>query len=145
MPTHAEQNYKNHARLDPLFHFFLLPVAGINVFAAIWSLWQLPSLTAGWFVILAIAGAVAVFKIRTYALKAQDRVIRLEERMRLAQLVPAAQRGRIVELTERQLIALRFACDAEIPSLVERALAGNMPARAIKQAIVTWRPDYFRI
>jgi hypothetical protein len=145
MPTHAEQNYKNHARLDPLFHFFLLPVAGINVFAAIWRLWQHPSLTAGWFVILAIAGAVAVFKIRTYALKAQDRVIRLEERMRLAQLVPAAQRSRIGELTERQLIALRFACDAEIPSLVERALAGNMPARDIKQAIVTWRPDYFRI
>jgi hypothetical protein len=145
MPANAEQNYKNHARLDPLFHFFLLPVAGINVFAAIWNLWQQPSLTAGWFVILAIAGAVAVFKIRTYALKAQDRVIRLEERLRLAQLVPAPLRGRIGELTESQLVALRFACDAEVPALVEKALAGNMRNRDIKQAIVTWRPDYFRI
>jgi hypothetical protein len=145
MPTNAEQNYKNHTRLDPPFHFFLLPVAAINVLAAIWKLWQHPSLTAGWFVILAIAGAVAVLKIRTYALKAQDRVIRLEERMRLAQLLPAPQRGRIVELTEPQLIALRFACDAEIPALVEKTLAGKMRARDIKQAIVNWRPDYFRI
>ena len=145
MSANAEQNYKNHTRLDPLFHFFLLPVAGINVFAAIWKLWQHPSLTAGWLVILAIAGAVAVFKIRTYALKAQDRVIRLEERMRLAQLIPAPLRGRIGELTEPQLIALRFAPDAEIPPLVEKTLASNMKARDIKQAIVTWRPDYFRI
>ena len=144
MPADA-QNYKNHTRLDPAFHFFLLPVAAINILAAIWKLWQHPGLTAGWLVILAIAGAVAVVKIRTYALKAQDRVIRLEERMRLAQLLPAAQRGRIGELTEPQLIALRFACDAEIPSLVEKTLTRNMRARDIKQAIVTWRPDYFRV
>lgn len=145
MSANAEQNYKNHTRLDPLFHFFLLPVAAANVVVAIWKLWQHQTLTAGWLVILAIAGAVAVFKIRTYALKAQDRVIRLEERLRLAQLVPAPQRGRIGELTEAQLIALRFACDAEIPSLVEKTLAGNMRARDIKQGIVTWRPDYFRV
>jgi hypothetical protein len=145
MSANAEQNYKNHTRLDPLFHFFLLPVAGINVFAAIWKLWQQPSLTSGWIVILAIAGAVAVFKIRTYALKAQDRVIRLEERTRLAQLVPAPLRSRIGELTEPQLIALRFACDGEIPALVEKTLASNLRQRDIKQAIVTWRPDYFRI
>ncbi len=144
MPANA-QNYKNHTRLDPAFHFFLLPVAAVNILAAIWKLWQHPSLTFGWLVILAIAGAVAVVKIRTYALKAQDRVIRLEERMRLAQLLPAAQRGRIGELTEAQLIALRFASDAEIPSLVEKTLASNMRARDIKQAIVTWRPDYFRV
>src|SRR5271169_1671183 len=103
MPANTTQNYKNHTRLDPAFHFFLLPVAAINILAAIWKLWQHPSLTFGWLVILAIAGAVAVVKIRTYALKAQDRVIRLEERMRLAQLLPAAQRGRIGELTEAQL------------------------------------------
>jgi hypothetical protein len=144
MPADA-QNYKNHTRLDPAFHFFLLPVAAINILAAIWKLWQHPSLTFGWLVILAIAGAVAVVKIRTYALKAQDRVIRLEERTRLAQLLPAAQRGRIGELTEPQLVALRFASDAEIPSLVEKTLAGNMRAGDIKKAIVTWRPDYFRV
>jgi hypothetical protein len=65
--------------------------------------------------------------------------------LRLAQLVPAPLRGRIGELTESQLVALRFACDAEVPALVEKALAGNMRNRDIKQAIVTWRPDYFRI
>jgi hypothetical protein len=145
MPANATQNYKNHTRLDPAFHFFLLPVAAINVIGAIWNLWQYPGLVGGWRVILAIAGAVAVLKIRTYALKAQDRVIRLEERMRMAQLLPAPQRGRIGELTEPQLIALRFACDAEIPSLVEKTLASNMRARDIKQAIVNWRPDYFRV
>lgn len=145
MPANATQNYKNHTRLDPAFHFFLLPVAAINVIGAIWNLWQYPGLVGGWRVILAIAGAVAVVKIRTYALKAQDRVIRLEERMRMAQLLPAPQRGRIGELTEPQLIALRFAGDAEIPSLVEKTLASNMRARDIKQAIVNWRPDYFRV
>jgi hypothetical protein len=145
MSANAEQNYKKHTRLDPLFHFFLLPVAAANVIVAIWKLVEHPNLTSGWLVILAIAGVVAVSKIRTYALKAQDRVIRMEERMRLAQLLPAQQRGRISELTEPQLIALRFACDGEIPSLVEKALAGNMRARDIKQGIVTWRPDYFRV
>ena len=145
MPANTTQNYKNHTRLDPAFHFFLLPVAAINVLGAIWKLWQNPGMAAGWLVVLSIAGAVAVVKIRTYALKAQDRVIRLEERMRLAQLLPAQQRGRIGELTEPQLIALRFACDAEIPSLVEKTLASSMRARDIKQAIVNWRPDYFRV
>ena len=145
MPETTVQNYKNHTRLDPAFHFFLLPVVGGNVFAAIWNLWQNPGLASGWLVILAIAGAIAVVKIRTYALKAQDRVIRLEERLRLAQVLPAAQRGRITELTEPQLIALRFAPDAEIPSLVEKTLAGKMAARDIKQAIGNWRPDYFRV
>jgi hypothetical protein len=145
MPASATQNYKNHTRLDPPFHFFLLPVAAINVLGAVWKLWQHPSLTFAWLVILSIAGAVALVKIRTYALKAQDRVIRLEERMRLAQLLPAAQHGRIGELTEPQLIALRFAPDAEIPSLVEKTLASNMRAGDIKKAIVNWRPDYFRV
>jgi len=145
MPADGTQNYKNHTRLDPAFHFFLLPVAGINVLVALWNLWQNPGLGAGWLVILSVAGAVAVVKIRTYALKAQDRVIRLEERLRLAQLLPAPLRSRIGELTEPQLIALRFAPDAEIPALVERALTGNLPPKEIKQAIVNWRADYFRV
>jgi hypothetical protein len=120
-------------------------LAGINVLVAIWNLIRNPSLGAGWFVVLAIAGAIAVVKIRTYALKAQDRVIRLEERLRLTQLLAEPLRAHIGELTEPQLIALRFACDAEVPSLVEKALAGNMAQRDIKKAIVTWRPDYFRV
>jgi len=145
MAENKAQNFNNHTRLDPPFHFFLLPVAGINVIVAIWYLFHNPSLKAGWFLVLALAGVIAVVKIRTYALKAQDRVIRLEERQRLTQLLAEPLRGRIGELTEPQLIALRFACDAEVPSLVEKALAGDLPQRDIKKAIVTWRPDYFRV
>jgi hypothetical protein len=140
----AAQTYANHTRFDPLFHFFLLPVAAINVGATIWNLFQNPGLPAGWFVILAIAGAVAVTKIRNYALKAQDRVIRLEERLRLLKL-QADLRDRIGDLTEPQLIALRFASDAELPALAQKALGGPMSPKDIKQAIVNWRPDYFRI
>jgi hypothetical protein len=139
------QSYAKHARLDPPFHFFVLPVAGINVLVAIWNLVQNPGIAAGWYVVLALAATVAVVKIRTYALKAQDRVIRLEERLRLAQLLPDPLRARIGELTESQLVGLRFASDAEIPSLVARALAGNMRQSDIKQAVTNWRPDYFRI
>jgi len=145
MPAEKAQTYANHVRLDPLFHLFLLPVAGINVLASIWNVIRNPSLGSGWFVVLALAGAVAVTKIRLYPLKAQDRVIRLEERLRLAQLLPDRLRARIGELTEAQLVALRFACDAEVPALVEKALAGNMAQKDIKLAIATWRPDYFRV
>jgi len=144
----AEQNgqtYANHTRLDPLFHLFLLPVAGINVVVTIWNLIRNPGLGAGWFVVLALAGAIAVVKIRTYALKAQDRVIRLEERLRMAQLLSEPLCRRIGDLTEAQLVALRFAADAELPALVEKTLAGKMQQRDIKQAIVNWRADYLRV
>ena len=139
------QNYANHTRLDPLFHMFLLPVAAINILVAIWNLVRYPGLGSAWFVVLAVAGAVAVLKIRTYALKVQDRVIRLEERLRLAQLLTEPLRSQIGDLTEAQLIALRFASDAEVPPLVEKALGGTMLPRDLKQAIVSWRPDYFRV
>ena len=139
------QNYANHTRLDPLYHMFLLPVAGINIVAAIWHLVRHPSVGSAWFVVLALAAAVAILKFRLYALKVQDRVIRLEERLRLAQSVAEPLRGRIGDLTEPQLIALRFASDAEVPPLVEKALGGTMLPRDLKQAVVNWRPDYFRV
>ena len=145
MPDNAPQSFANHTRLDPLFHFFALPVFGINFFLTIWNLFRNFSFTSAWMVVVALAAAIAVFKIRTYALKAQDRVIRLEERLRLAALLPEPLRARIPQLTESQLIALRFACDAEVPGLVEKTLAGNLPRAEIKKAIVTWRPDYFRV
>lgn len=139
------QNYVNHTRLDPPFHMFVLPVAAINILAAIWNVVRSPGLGSAWFVVLALAGAVAVVKIRTYALKVQDRVIRLEERLRLSQLLAEPLRDRIGDLTEAQLIALRFASDAEVPALVEKALDGTMLPRELKQAVVNWRADYFRV
>jgi hypothetical protein len=87
---------------------------------------------------------VAVFKIRLYALKVQDRLIRLEERLRLAQLLKEPLRSRVDELTEAQLVGLRFAAAPELPALVEKALAG-MTRSDIKKAVTNWRPDYFRV
>ena len=141
----AGQTYANHTRWDPFYHFFVVPVVGINVLVAVWNLIKNPSLAAGWFVILAIAAVVAVLKLRLYPLKVQDRVIRLEERLRLAQLLAGPLRSRIGDLTEGQLVGLRFACDGEAPTLAEKALGSGMSQKEIKQAVANWRADYFRV
>jgi Family of unknown function (DUF6526) len=139
------QTYANHVRRDPLFHFFLMPVAALTICFTVYNVIRSFSWVHLWFVVLAVAFAVAILKMRMYALKAQDRVIRLEERMRLSTLCSEPLRSRIPELTESQLIALRFAADTECPALVEKALAAKMAAREIKKDIQNWRPDYFRI
>src|SRR5258708_22518266 len=105
MAGQTPQTYANHPRWDPIYHFFAAPVALINVLVAIWNLIKNPSLMAGWFVILSLAFVVAVLKLRVYPLKAQDRLIRLEERLRMMQLLPPALRSRIGDLTEAQLVA----------------------------------------
>jgi|SRR5271166_2118577 len=141
----APQNLANHARLDPPFHFFVLPVFGLSVLAALGHLIWHPSLHAAAFFVVSVAALVAVLKIRLYALKVQDRVIRLEERQRLALLLPEPLRPRIPEFTERQLIALRFASDAELPGLAERTLAQHLAPADIKKSIQSWRADYWRV
>ena len=145
MAEKKPQTFANHSRYDPLFHFFVLPVFGLSTLAAIvLFLWH-PSLHSAWLFVLLAAATVAVTKIRLYALRVQDRVIRLEERLRLASLLPESSRSRIPELTEGQLVALRFASDAELPRLAERALAEKFSRADIKKAIQTWRPDYWRV
>jgi hypothetical protein len=146
------QTFANHTRLDPLYHLFVLPIFGLGVLFSLIHFFA--HITEGGFrdhfhafllILLASALLVAALKIRTYALKVQDRVIRLEERLRLAQLLSDPLRSRIAELTEEQLIALRFASDAEVPKLTERALNEKLSLKDIKKSIQNWRPDNWRV
>ncbi len=152
MAEKTPQTFANHTRLDPGFHFFLLPVFGlgliltlIHFFAHITEGDVRDHIHAFLLILLAAALLVAVFKIRLYALKVQDRVIRLEEQLRLMQLLPEQLRKRIPELTVSQLCALRFASDAELPKLAERALNEKLSRADIKKLIQNWRPDYWRV
>jgi len=152
MAEKKPQNFANHARFDPLFHFFVLPIFGLGVLFTLFHFFA--HITHGDFrdhfhafllILLAVALLLLVLKVRIYALRVQDRVIRLEERLRLSQLLAEPLRSRISELSEDQLIGLRFASDAEIPKLVERALNEKLSRKEIKQAIQNWRPDYWRV
>ncbi len=145
MADGAPQTFSNHTRYDPLFHFFILPVFAITLIVTIVHLVRRPGLHSAWLVVVMIAAIAVIFKLRLYALKVQDRVIRLEERLRLASLLDAALRPRIAEFTESQLIALRFASDAELPALAARALNEKLSSPDIKKAIQQWRPDYWRV
>lgn len=140
------QTLATHARYIPAFHFFALPVLLINMFVVAYYFWRQPSFRNGWGLLVAIALAVGITWSRFMPLRAQDRIIRLEERTRLERLLPADLRGRIGELSERQLIAIRFAPDNEVPDLTRRTLNGELKTPGdIKRAIQDWRPDYFRV
>jgi len=145
MAEQKEQNFKNHARLDPAFHGFLTLVGLALLIGAITYVVREPGWGSAWHLLAVIWAIVLQFKVRLYSLKVQDRVIRLEERLRLAQLLPDSLRGRIGELSERQLIALRFASDGEVAGLAERTLAEKMDPKQIKQAVRQWRPDHWRV
>jgi Family of unknown function (DUF6526) len=145
MTERKPQTFANHSRRDPLFHFFTVPVFLLAVIAAIVHFIWHPGWHSAVFFLLSVAALIAVFKLRLYALRVQDRVIRLEERLRLATLLPEPLRSRMSELTEDQLIALRFASDGELPKLTERALQEKLSRADIKKAIQVWRPDYWRV
>jgi len=142
----AEQNFANHVRWVPGYHFFVMPVMALNFG---WSIYRLktanfsPDAFAG--VLVAAALVALTLYARLFALAVQNRVIRLEERMRLERLLPADLKPRIAEFTCRQLIAMRFASDAELPGLARKVLADNIQGgKAIKQMVQTWRADYLR-
>ncbi|HXN75304.1 MAG TPA: DUF6526 family protein [Gemmatimonadaceae bacterium] len=140
------QTFATHRRWIPAWHFFALPVLMINVFVVAMRTWRAPSLINGWAVLVAIALVTGIFISRSMPLRAQDRIIRLEERIRLERVLPGDMRGRIGNLTAEQFIGLRFAPDDEVPELTKRALNGELKTRAdIKRAIRNWRPDHMRV
>jgi hypothetical protein len=146
------QTFANHTRWDPPFHFFVAPVlilglilTLIHFFAHITHGDLRDHIHAFLLILLAVALLTWLLKTRLYSLRVQDRVIRLEERLRLTQLLSEPLRSRIPELTEDQLVGLRFASDAELPKLAERALNEKLSRNDIKKAIQTWRPDYWRV
>lgn len=139
------QNYKNHPRLLPAFHFFVLPVLLLNVLNEVRRAWRYPSEGAMFATVVAAALFTLALLSRVQTLTVQDRVIRLEMRLRLQQILPPELRGRIQELTHRQLIALRFAGDAELPELVREILEGKLTTgKAIKLRVKNWQGDWLR-
>ena len=145
MSAPVPQSLKNHVRWDPLFHFFALPVF---LLGSLWSIIHLvrhPNLHTAGLMLVIFAAAITTLKTRMYAVKVQTRVIRLEERLRLHELLADPLRSRIPELTEGQLVALRFASDGECAALVEKTLTANLKNADIKKAVVTWRADEWRV
>jgi hypothetical protein len=144
----APQSFKNHTRFDPIFHFFIMPVMLLNIPATI--LWYIhhrhQHVHSG---AMAIVVSVALFFLtvlcRSYALKVQNRVIRLEERLRLAALVSPTELVELDSLTIPQYVALRFASNPELPALARRAIRENLTNKQIKEAIVSWRADHDRV
>jgi hypothetical protein len=139
------QTLHNHAKVDPPFHLFIGPVFLVTWIISVVMLIRHPGFLSAWAVVFMTAAVVAIFRIRQYALKVQDRVIRLEERLRLTSLLPESLTAKISDLNESQIIALRFACDLEVAALTQKALAENLSNADIKKAVVTWRPDYWRV
>lgn len=141
----AEQTYANHRRFDLLYHVVLAPLYVFFFGAALRGLWKgvgIPPLAT---FLMALGLLIHWLKTRGYALKVQDRVIRLEERLRMATLLPEDLRPRIQELSPSQCVGLRFVSDGELADLVRQALTEKLDGEAIKKRIQTWRPDHDRV
>lgn len=134
------QSYKNHGRTDPKVHFFLFPLTVACFIASLFHVFHQPSPANVLLVPVTFCMMLTVLFMRMYSLKVQDRVIRLEETLRMKEL-GIAQDG----LTLSQIIALRFASDTELPTLAARAKAESLTGKQIKQSIQNWRGDYHRV
>jgi len=140
------QTYATHRRWVPYFHFFALPILGINALVQIYVLFRHFSGWAIWNLLVALALVALTVAARFMATTAQDRIIRLEETLRLQRCLPADLQSRIGELSTGQLIALRFCSDEELPELTRSVLSGDLKSRnEIKQRIKNWRPDTLRV
>jgi hypothetical protein len=144
MADSTAQSLTTHARYVPPFHFFALPVLLINVIVQIVAAVRAPGRASAWAAVVALALFLAVLLGRVMTLTVQDRLIRLEETLRLGRLMPGREAD-IARLTRDHLVGLRFASDAEVPGLVTRILAGELGTRRdIKAAVKSWRADYLR-
>ena len=148
MSKSSEQSFKSHGRYDPPYHFGLGLILVANLVFAVFHLirhWDTAPYSSGWVLVLSLAVFVPFIKLRSYPLRVQDRVIRLEERIRLQALAPAEWHAQIYRLTEDQLIGLRFAADDEVVELAKQALEHNLDRKQIKERIKDWRPDTWRV
>lgn len=141
-----EQNFSNHTRWYPAYHFVAGPILLFNAGWAVYRLFGGVSFEAILNLLVAIALVILFFVARIFALKAQDRVIRLEMRLRMRDLLPADLQGRINQFTAAQMVGLRFAGDAELPALARKVLDENITtATPIKKLITNWQGDYHRV
>ena len=141
----AEQNFSNHKRFHPIYHYVILPLAMAGLIGSVINLTKASSdnlystsLLFVAFILLFLIGAL----VRLYALKVQNRVIRSEENFRHFVLTgkplnPSLRMG--------QIIALRFSSDEEFPGLAARAVNEKLSPAEIKQSIKNWRADYYRV
>lgn len=145
MPA-AQQTYSNHRRFLPLYHFVVMPLLIANTGVETARLLSNQSPRQIWSLVVAVTLLLLALAARLMALIVQNRLIRLEERLRLASILPESQRSRIGELRTGQLIGLRFASDEEVPALAQRCLDGELQGSgAIKKAVRNWRPDHIRV
>ena len=140
------QNFSNHTRFVPLFHYVALPILLFNFVLAVAGLFNGITFDASLHVAVAVALIIVALFARVFALKAQDRVIRLEMRLRMRELLPEDRQGRINDFTPTQMVSLRFAGDAELPELARKVLDENITkSTSIKKMITDWQGDYFRV
>jgi hypothetical protein len=152
MSDQTPQSFKKHARFDSPYHLILFTALVVNLAVSLSFALEIHKfglnhwlVYAEWLVLLSIAVFIPVLRIRTYPLKVQDRVIRLEERLRLQALAPSEWHAQIYNLTEDQLIGLRFASDDEVVELAKQALDQKLNRKQIKERIKEWRPDNWRV
>jgi hypothetical protein len=140
------QTYDNHTRWHAPFHFFVAPVMLTNVVVQVVQLIRYPDLERGWWVVVSVALLALAGLVRINPLRAQDRIIRLEESLRYHELLPEDLARRAASLTPAQTVALRFAPDDELAGLVREVLEGRLTKPAeIKRAIKGWRADTLRV
>jgi hypothetical protein len=139
------QTYRNHAKFVPIYHFVAFPLIVVNLIWALYRMFQTRSGDSIVAVLTALALVVIFFMARVFALRVQDRVIRLEMRLRLREVLPLDLHPRIVDFTPDQLVAMRFASDAELPDLATAVLRDHIhDKKVIKQMIKDWQGDHLR-